>query len=147
MRNAGKSLAATSEDEVLDAIKALAVREENVMVARHQLWNMHQDADEGVRTFSARLRGQENMCNFTMECSAVACTQVNSYMEPILRDSLVRGLSDYDIYLAILQDKNQDMSLDECLKFIEARESGKRSATKMKDALEVAAARSSLYRR
>ena len=39
-RNAGKSLAQTPEDEVLRAIKLLAVRDENVMVARHELFNM-----------------------------------------------------------------------------------------------------------
>lgn len=40
-RNAGGSLTNNTADEVLAAIKKLAVREENTMVARVQLHNMH----------------------------------------------------------------------------------------------------------
>ena len=59
-----------------------------------------------------------------------------------VRDVLIRGLSDYEIRLAILQDKNQNMSLEDAFQFIEAKEAGKRSAQKMLDAEEVAATRS-----
>ena len=38
------------------------------------------------------------------------------------------------------------MTLEEIFKFIEAREAGKRSASRMRDNVEIAAARSSLYR-
>ncbi len=61
-RNAGHSLADTPENEVLQSIKVLAVREENIMVAQNELWNMHQDHNESVRSFGARLRGQAGMC-------------------------------------------------------------------------------------
>jgi hypothetical protein len=40
-------------DEVTQAINSLAVREENPMVARVQLHNMHQDSDEAIRSFCA----------------------------------------------------------------------------------------------
>ena len=39
------------------AIKKLAVREENTMVAREQLHNMRQEGDETIRSFGARLLG------------------------------------------------------------------------------------------
>ena len=146
-RNAGGSLADSSEAVVLAAIKLLAVRQENIMVARNELWNMHQDHDEPVRRFGARLRGQAGMCNLAQECSSNTCTQMNSFMDQILRDVLIRGIADYDIRLAILQDKNQDMTLEEAFQFIEAKETGKKSASQMKDADELAAARSSSYRR
>ena len=60
-RNAGGSLTNKSVEEVMAAIKRLAVREENTMVARVQLHNMHQDRDETIRSFGARLRGQAFM--------------------------------------------------------------------------------------
>ena len=44
-RNAGGSLTDKSATEVMEAIKKLAVREENTMVARAQLNNMDQDWD------------------------------------------------------------------------------------------------------
>ena len=57
-RAAGGTLTNKTEAEVLAAIKTLAVREENIMVARVHLHNMRQDREEGVRGFGARLRGQ-----------------------------------------------------------------------------------------
>ena len=44
-RNAGGTLIGKTEDEVLAAIKTLAVREENVMVARVTLHNMKQGVE------------------------------------------------------------------------------------------------------
>ena len=54
-RNAGGTLTGKTEDEMLAAIKTLAVREENVMVARVTLHNMKQDRDEPSHSFGARL--------------------------------------------------------------------------------------------
>ena len=44
-RNAGGTLAGGTEEETLAAMKALAVREENIMVARVALHHMKQDRD------------------------------------------------------------------------------------------------------
>ncbi len=51
------ALTLLEESTILKNIKSLAVRQENIMVARMQLQQMHQDRDEPVRAFSARLRG------------------------------------------------------------------------------------------
>ena len=67
-RSAGGSLTSKSEEAVLAAIKKLAVREENTMVARVALHNMRQDRDETVRSFGARLRGQAGICKFIVNC-------------------------------------------------------------------------------
>ena len=61
-RAAGKSFTTQSEEEVLRAIKRLAVQEENIMVARVALHDMRQDNDETIHSFSARIRGQANVC-------------------------------------------------------------------------------------
>ena len=49
-----------------------------------------------------------------------------TYTEAILQDVLCRGL---EIQLDLLGVKNQDMTLEQMLRFIEAKEAGKRSAT------------------
>ena len=54
-RNAGGSLTHLAVEDVPKAIKRLAVREENIMVARVTLHDMRQDHDEPVRAFGARL--------------------------------------------------------------------------------------------
>ena len=126
------------------AIKRLAVREENTMVARVQLHNMRQDRDETIRSFDARLRGQAGICKFTIKCPN--CENDVNYTENILRDVVTRGVTDSDIQLDLLSDKNQNMTLEEVFQFIEAKEAGKRSAGHLIDSQGLDATRSS-YRR
>lgn len=94
------NLTTRTETEVLEAIRKLAVREENTMVARVRLADMRQDHDEPVRNFGARLRGQACICKFFLKCQNCA-TDVN-YTEEILCDVLARGIFDSDIQLDLL---------------------------------------------
>ena len=128
-RNAGGSLTNKSTEEVMEAIKKLAVRDENTMVARVHLHNMRQDRDETIRSFSARLRGQAGVCKFLVACPE--CNTEVNYTENVLRDVVTRGLADDEIQLDLLGDTNQNMTLEEVLQFIEAKESGKRSAGRL----------------
>ena len=128
-RTAGGTLTGKTEDEVLAAIRSLAVREENAMVAQVALNNMRQDWDESVRAFGARIRGQAGVCKFVLECTG--CRAEVNYTNAILRDVLCRGLNDPDIQLDLLSDKNQDMTLEQVFKFVEAKEAGRRSATRL----------------
>lgn len=143
-RSAGGSLADKSQEEVLRAIRILAVREENTMVARVTLNNMTQDRDETVRSFGARLRGQAGVCKFLITCPS--CNHEVNYTDTVLRDVLTRGLNDPEIQLDLLGDKNQDMTLEQVFQFVEAKEAGKRSASKLLDSHGAEAA-SSTYRR
>ena len=63
-RSAGGSQTGKPVGDVLAAIKTLAVREENSMVARVALHNLRQDRVETVRSYGARLRGQADICKF-----------------------------------------------------------------------------------
>ena len=130
-RAAGKSLTTQSEEEVLRAIKRLAVREENIMVARVALHDMRQDNDETIRSFSARIRGQANVCQYNTACPS--CSTTVDFTDCILRDVLARGIADNEIQLDLLGDAKQDMTLEEMLKFVESKESGKRSASRLHD--------------
>lgn len=143
-RNAGGSLTNKTADEVMEAIKKLAVREENTMVARVQLHNMRQDRDETIRSFEARLRSQAGVCKFLVTCPG--CNIEVNYTENVLRDVLTRGLADSEIQLDLLGERNQDMTLEEVFQFIEATEAGKRSAGCLSQSQGVDAA-SSQYRR
>ena len=125
-RNAGGSLTNKSVDEVMAAIKKLAEREENTMVARVQLHNMRQDRDETICSFHAHLRGQASICKFLIKCPG--CDADVNYTENILCDVVTRGLADSEIQLDLLGEKNQDMQLEEVFQFIEAKEARKNSA-------------------
>ena len=143
--NAGGSLSDKPIDEVLTAIKQLAIREENVMVARVGLHNMSQDRDEPIRGYAARLRGQAGICKFSVKCQR--CSHDVAYTEQILRDIITRNIADNDIQLELLGSENQNMSLEEVVRFIEAKESGKRSATHLLATQAANAARSSSYKK
>lgn len=120
-----------TEADILAAIKTLAVREENVMVARVTLNNLTQDHNESIRAFGARLRGQAGVCKYTIDCPN--CNHKVDYTEPILRDVLSRGIVDPDIQLELLGHTNQDMTLEGVFHFVETKEAGKRSATHLFD--------------
>ncbi|KAJ8349596.1 hypothetical protein SKAU_G00247260 [Synaphobranchus kaupii] len=120
-RAAGKSLADSDEKDVLAAMKALAVRAENTMVARVALSNMRQGYEEPIRSFHARIKGQADTCKYEMKCTKTGCDQVNDFTEEILRNVIARG------------KKNQDMPLKDMIEYIEAKESGKRSASRLLD--------------
>ena len=60
------------------------------------------------------------------------------------RDVLTRGIADAEIQLDLLGDKKQDMTLEEVFQFVEAKEAGKRSASRLIDSHSVEAA--SIYK-
>ena len=90
------SMVNLTEESIIEKIKTLAVRNENVMVARVELLKMTQDREEPVRAYAARLKGQANICQFSIKCKD--CNKDVSYSEQIVRDSLIRGIYDEDIY-------------------------------------------------
>ena len=128
-RTAGGSLTDKTEQEVLTAMRALAVREENAMVARVALHNMRQDRDEPVRSFCARVKGQASVCRYSVCCPN--CSADVDYTPHVVRDVISRGISDGDIQLELLGHTDQDMTLEKVVAFIESKESGKRSALKL----------------
>ena len=84
---------------------------------------MTQDTEEGVRSFAARLRGQAKVCKFSKNCSHNPFEAVN-YTDDIVRDALIRELGDSDIQQDVLGHNDQDMTLEDTIKFIEAKEAG-----------------------
>ena len=115
------------------------------MVARVQLHDMYQDEEEPIRAFAARLKGQADVCKFTVECPSCS-TQVN-YTNQVLRDVLTKGISDLEIRLGLLSAENQEMSLEDTVQYVEAKESGKRSATKLSQNCQAASSKRSQYQK
>ena len=142
------SLTGRTEAEALQCIKTLAVKPENVLVARVQLLNLRQDRDETVRAYCARLRGQAGICKFSKKklCTCELEVEVD-YSSDIIRDTLIRGLEDDDIRLDVLGQCRQDLSLDETLQIVEAKESGKRSAGLLNPTATITANAASSYKR
>ena len=128
-RSAGGSLVDKTTDEVLAAIKTLAIKDENVMLSRISLHNMSQNHGENVRSFGSRIQGQASICKFQLKCPN--CDNNVDYTDSVLRDVLIKGIDDQDIQSDILGSTDQDMSLDKVFKFIETKESAKSTASKL----------------
>lgn len=128
-RTNGASLASKPEAEILQAIKRLAIRHENVIVARMTLHGMRQDRDEPIRTFAARVHGQADVCQLTETCTA--CQAEVSYKKSVIRDVLTQGMADHDTRLDLIGDRNQNMTLEEVISFIESKETGKRENSRL----------------
>ena len=134
------SLYRMNEADLLKAIRRLAVHEENALVSRFKLYNMQQGLDEPMRTYAARLKGQANICNMTVTCPS--CNTEVDYSREVIRDTIARGLNDEDIRLNLLSDRHQDMSLEDTIMYIEAKEDGKKTAGCLSDKINVSAATS-----
>ena len=143
-RNAGGTLSGRTEEAILEAIQNLAVREENPMVARVALHNMKQDREESVRAFGVRLRGQASVCRFVKVCTG--CGADVNFSEENVADVLCRGLADPEIQQDLLGDANQNRTVEQTLKFVEANEAGKRSVARLATPLNVGAV-GSTYKR
>ena len=118
-----------TEEDLLKAIRALAVREENPKVARVALSRMTQDRGEPVRAFAARLRGQAEVCKFLKKCAG--CDRISNQGEERVADQLCIGLADAEIQEDLLKHQDQDMSVEDTIRFVEVRAAGKRSAVSM----------------
>ena len=115
-----------AEADLLKAIRALAVREENPKVARVALSRMSQDRGEPVRAFAARLRGQVEVCRFTKKCAG--CDRISNQGEERVADQLCIGLADTEIQEDLLKHPDQDMGVEDTIRFGEVRAAGKLSA-------------------
>ena len=93
-----------TELELIDAVKRIAVKSENVWCLREKLHNMTQDTGEPVSNYTARLRGQARMCGYSMVCVRVGCTQDNDFTDTVIMGELVRGLADPEIKQSILSE-------------------------------------------
>ena len=145
IRNAGGTLTEMTEEEVFAAMRKLAIRRENTMVARVALHNMKQDRGEPVRAYGARLRGQASVCKFTQQCTG--CDATVDYTDAMIKDVLCSGLDDTEIQMDLLGNRNQDMTLEQVLAFVEAKESGKRSASRLLVLQAVDTVASSTYKK
>ena len=109
-----------TEVELLNLIKQLAVRYMNPAVHVQEFLQQVQQPEEGVRHFLTRLRGIAARCDFHEKCESQRDV---SYADSIIRFKLIAGLHDPEIKEDILSEA--DRTLEETVKAIEAKESGK----------------------
>ena len=133
MRDLRNDVATMLENDLLAEIRRLAVREESVLVHRLRLGKMSQTPGMSIRTFLANLRGQAALCKFTAKCQKEGCDHTFDYSNEIIKDNLVRGISDPEILAEILGDPNPNKTLEELVTLITQKEQGKATRAAVSD--------------
>ena len=122
-RSLGDRVDTISETELLEEIKKLAVERQSNIINTVALMSATQERDEGIRQFAARLRGLALVCDLSVICG---CGEKVSVVERWILMAMVKGLYDEDTKQEIMS-KVKEMSFDETVTFVEARETGKKS--------------------
>ena len=86
------------------------MRNENIMVARYGLLVMRLGREEQIRSFYARIKCQADTCDDRIKCTKADCNEMVEFAGEMLD---------------LISDQNQNMTIEEKIKFVEARESGK----------------------
>ena len=97
LQNVGITLAST-EQEITDQIKELAVKTPNWLLSLCNFMKMNQKEGEGVRQYSARLRGAADLCDFTVPDGET------NYADQMVLGRLVAGHRDKEIAKAVLEE-------------------------------------------
>jgi len=129
----GDNVASKTEAQILQDIKRYAVKDENKLISRNSLRCMMQRADEDIKHFAARIKGQAEICDYTVQCTSPNCGQIVSYIEEEIKDQICKGLYDQEIRQAILSHHDQKLKLDELISFISTRELGKKSNVELNE--------------
>ena len=79
----GDELYSRTEEDLLKAMKNMAVRESNPMVHRNRMRSMKQGEAEQMRNYIARLRESAIDCNFAVNCTAELCGSKISFVKMI----------------------------------------------------------------
>ena len=112
-----------TEEQLLTAIKQLAVIPVAISVRRSELLSIRQDHGENARSFVARLKGKAATCTYSMVCPKDGCDQLIDFTDVIVKDVLVAGLCDEEIRKEVLGWSELDhKTVNETISFIEAKE-------------------------
>ena len=74
----------------------------------------------------ARIRGLANVCKLSVAVHAAACDEQVSYSETFVKYALIKGLVDNEVWEELLS-QTPELSLEQLMAFIEAKEQGKSS--------------------
>ena len=93
---------ATTENDLLQQIKNLAVTVLHPSVHVIALHNMTQQEGETIKSFAARVKGTAGNCNLLKTCTKADCTEKVSFMEETVYHVVMSGISDKDLREKVL---------------------------------------------
>ena len=124
MLKTDRGITSRTVEEVLDAMRLLAVIPVARGTVRAELMQMVQSNDESFRTFAARVRGKAETCQYSVEakCTCQKSFSVD-YTDEAIRDVLLAGIASVDVRREALSDESlQNKGINKVISFVETRE-------------------------
>ena len=122
------NIATIAEDDLLAAIKCLAVVSVATTVRKTELLSLRQDYAQPIRLFAAKVKGKAHTCGFEKKCTATGCTATVDYTEDIVKFVMLSGIVDEEIKRDILGYVDLDTkSLADTISLIEGKEMAARA--------------------
>jgi hypothetical protein len=114
-----------TEADLLKEIEMLVVKRPSNQINTVALMSATRERDEGIRQFAARLKGLAAVCEVTVT-GHYERKRREAVVESSVYRALVKKLSDKDTQQEVMSQV-KDMTLDETITFLEARETGEKS--------------------
>ena len=132
----GASADTTTEEQLLELMKAFALRGVNKLCNVVDYLNLKQEENESITKFISRVRGQALTCDFKVKCTKEGCSEVVSYADKLSSHIIVRGLYNLDIQEDVLKlaaTTEDDLDLKKITETALAAETGSRSRKLLND--------------
>ena len=105
---------------LLVAMRSLAVIPVATCVLRTELLQIHQERGESGRAFTAKVRGKAETCAFRASCT---CGLAVDYTDHVIRDVIINGLYDADIRREVLGiEKILEKPVNDVIALVEGKE-------------------------
>ena len=91
---ANPNAASETLNDLLAAMRSLAIIPVATCVLRTELLQLRQERDEPFRTFTAKVRGKAETCSYATSCT---CGASVDYTDHVIRDVILNGLYDCSI--------------------------------------------------
>jgi len=136
-----------NEDDLLAAMKRLAVAPVAISVRRSDLLTIKQDHGENVRSFYARINGKAATCAYKIDCPSTTCTQQVNFTDIIAKDVLISGLLDDEIRKDVLGWSELDAkTVKDTITFVESKETARDALSKQPTAAGISSQKSTKTR-
>ena len=150
-----EALNTATEDELLEHIRAIAVKTTHKEVHRMNFGKLFQSEGESITHFVARLRSQATLCKFSVP-AVITCDHDETYQyqvsfsDEMISQQLIAGLFNHDHQSKILSEVASLPTLREKIDRLQVLETTQESASMMKTIqppAQLAAAHRSQYKR
>ena len=116
-----QDIATTTETQLLNSIKKLAVISIAASTRRAEFLALHQDHGQPIRSFAAKVKGKAQTCAFKKDCNN--CEHSVDYTDEMVKYVVISGIADEEIKKEVLGIPDLDeKSLNDTVATIESKE-------------------------